>query len=151
MSTCLHLKIATPAQQLVDNPSVRLVRATDSSGSFGILPGHTNLITVLTDSVVRWRGEEGRYCYCALRGGVLIVDRGVRVRIACREGLVDEDLDHLEALVEERRAAETDADREEAVRQLRLHTQAMRQIMSYLHPDDGNVFAETDPGVNKHE
>ena len=35
------------------------LRAEDDSGSFGILAGHADLITVLTMSVVSWRQEDG--------------------------------------------------------------------------------------------
>ena len=53
MSGGLHLTIATPAKLLVDIEDVRSVRAEDASGSFGILAGHADLLTVLSLSVVR--------------------------------------------------------------------------------------------------
>ena len=82
MSKALHLTITTPATVLVDRTDVRSVRAEDDSGGFGILPGHTDLLTVLPASVVRWRNGDGVTHYCALRGGVLTVSGGRRVAIA---------------------------------------------------------------------
>jgi F-type H+-transporting ATPase subunit epsilon len=59
MSGTLHLTVTTPAQILVEAGNVVAVRAEDQSGSFGILPGHADLLTVLVPSVVRWRTTNG--------------------------------------------------------------------------------------------
>src|SRR2546429_1741177 len=48
MSAALHLTITTPAVILVDSDDVASVRAEDASGSFGILPSHADLLTMLT-------------------------------------------------------------------------------------------------------
>jgi F-type H+-transporting ATPase subunit epsilon len=134
MSKGLHLTIATPASVLVDADDVRSLRAEDSSGAFGVLPGHADLLTVLPTTVVRWTraGEATRYC--ALSGGVLTISGGSRVAIACRRGTVGDDLATLEADVAAQRAAELDADRRARVEQLRLHARAVRQLMRFLRP-----------------
>jgi F-type H+-transporting ATPase subunit epsilon len=134
MSEGLHLTIATPASLLVDAGDVGSLRAEDLSGSFGVLPGHADLLTVLPPSVVRWtaRGEAQRFC--AISGGVLTVSGGDRVSIACRRGTVGEDLAALEAAVTAQRAAELDADRRARVEQTRLHARALRQLMRFLRP-----------------
>lgn len=139
MTATLHLIITTPASVLVDDPTVVALRAEDESGGFGILPGHTDLLTVLTASVIRWRNAAGAMLYCAVRGGVLTVTDGARVAVACREGTVDSDLPKLEATVEEQRAQETDDDRQARVEQMRLHAQAVRQLMRLLRsaPHEG--------------
>jgi F-type H+-transporting ATPase subunit epsilon len=134
MSTGLHLLISTPIAVLVDAPGVVAVRAEDESGSFGIRPGHADLITALSPSVVRWREADGTRRFCAVLGGVLTVDGGCRVGIACRRGVVGADLAALEADARARRAAEADVDRHARVEQLRLHAQAVRQLMRYLRP-----------------
>jgi len=69
MSETLHLTVTTPSQILVESDNVAAVRAEDQSGSFGILPGHADLLTVLVPSVLRWRTTEWR---CALCFGVQI-------------------------------------------------------------------------------
>ena len=136
MSGTLHLKITTPAAVLVDDPDVRAVRAEDESGSFGVLPGHTDLLTVLQATVVRWRSGDGAPHYCALRGGVMTVTGGAEVAIACRQGTVGDDLALLEAEVAALHAAETEADRAARVEQMRMHARAVRQLLRYMRPRD---------------
>ena len=130
----LHLTISTPAGILVDARDVTAIRAEDESGSFGIRPGHTDLITVLEPSVVRWRDAGGRTRYCAVLGGVLTIAEGRRVGIACRRGVTGDGLEALEAEVRMRRETEADSDRRARVAQMRLHAQAVRQLMRYLRP-----------------
>lgn len=137
--TALHLIITTPAAVLVDDTTVVSLRAEDESGGFGILPGHTDLLTVLTASVIRWRSAAGAMAYCAVRGGVLTVTDGAHVAVACREGTVGNDLPKLEAAVDALRAQSADEDRRARVEQMRLHAQAVRQLMRLLRtaPHEG--------------
>lgn len=141
MSASLHLTISTPAAVLVDADDVAAVRAEDESGSFGILPGHTDFLTVLPASVVRWRTDGVGARFCALRGGVMTVSQGRHVAIACRRGSVGDDLEKLEHEVEALRAAELDAERRARVEQIRLHARAVRQLMQFLRPS-GQFRAE---------
>jgi F-type H+-transporting ATPase subunit epsilon len=134
MSPALHLTIATPAVVLVDSDDVASVRAEDASGSFGILPSHADLLTMLTPSVVRWRTAAGHTGFCAVKGGVLTVSQGRRVAIACREGVVDDSLQTLEDRVRVIRAEQVEADRRARVAQVQLHTRAVRQLVRYLRP-----------------
>lgn len=141
MSRALHLTITTPAVVLVDAEDVVSVRAEDESGSFGILPGHADLLTVLSACVVRFRDKAEGLHYCALSGGVLTVEEGRRVAIACRQGAVSDDLEELEGAVDTMRQEETDADRRARVEQMRLHAHAVRQLMRYLRPGRGEAMA----------
>jgi F-type H+-transporting ATPase subunit epsilon len=109
MSAALHLTITTPAVVLVDSDEVASLRAEDASGSFGILPSHADLLTMLTPSVVRWRTVAGHTGFCAVKGGVLTVSQGHRVAIACREGIVDDSLQTLEERVRVVRAEQVEA------------------------------------------
>lgn len=129
----LHLVIATPMAVLADTEAIA-VRAEDASGSFGILAGHTDLLTVLPDSVVRWRTPDGSSHYCALRSGVMTVNAGRDVAIACREGQLGDDLQLLEEKVRQMRAAEVDSARRARVEHLQLHARAIRNLMRYLRP-----------------
>jgi F-type H+-transporting ATPase subunit epsilon len=146
MSGALHLTITTPAAVLVDAVDVAAVRAEDESGGFGILPGHTDFLTVLPASVVRWRNGGGAVHFCALRGGVMTVVEGRRVAIACRQGTIGDDLEKLEAEVEALRAAELDAERRARVEQMRLHARAVRQLMRYLRP---GIAGDAEPPTRK--
>jgi F-type H+-transporting ATPase subunit epsilon len=126
MSETLYLTVTTPSQILVESDNVAAVRAEDQSGSFGILPGHADLLTVLVHSVLDWRTTDGAARFCAVRGGVFTVASGRDVAVACREGVVGDSLDDLEAKVRAVRAQELEADRRARVEQVRLHALAVR-------------------------
>ena len=131
MSAPLHLLISTPQQILVDCADVLALRGEDASGSFGLLPGHEDFLTALVPTVLRWRRAGGAPGFCAVRGGVLSL-RGGELRIACREGVLGAQLETLEAGVRSARAARLDSTRQARVEHLRLHTQAVRQLVRYL-------------------
>jgi F-type H+-transporting ATPase subunit epsilon len=135
MSAALHLTVTTPSQILVESDDVVAVRAEDQSGSFGILPGHADLLTVLVPSVLRWRTADGAARYCAVRGGVFTVAAGRDIAVACREGVVGDSLEDLEAKVRTVRAQELEADRKARVEEVRLHALAVRQLLRYLRPN----------------
>jgi F-type H+-transporting ATPase subunit epsilon len=130
----LHLTLATPTRVVVDGLAIVALRADDTSGSFGIRQGHADFVTLLDACVVQWRTEDGATHCCAVDGGVLRVSRGSQVAIACREAIPGESLASLEAQVHRARAALADADRRARVEQMRLHAQAVRQILRYLRP-----------------
>ena len=130
----LHLTVTTPMAVLVDVPGVVALRAEDESGSFGILPGHTDFLTALPASVLRWRRADGVQQFCALRAGLMTVSGGTRVAVACREGILGDDLARLEAEVWKLRIDEAEAARRTRVEQMRLHASAVRQLMRYLRP-----------------
>jgi F-type H+-transporting ATPase subunit epsilon len=134
MSGALHLTVTTPGQILVDSGDVAAVRAEDESGSFGILPGHADLLTALVPSVVRWRTADGSTHFCAVRGGVFTVSAGHNVAVACREGVLGDSLEDLESKVRAVRAQQTEADRKARVEQVRMHALAVRQLLRYLRP-----------------
>ena len=135
MNRNLHLTVTTPAKVLVESDNVVAVRAEDQSGSFGVLPGHIDLLTVLVPSVVRWRAVDGVERFCAVRSGVFTVSAGRNVAIACREGVVSDSLADLEEQVRTVRAQQLEADRTVRVRQVRAHALAVRQLVRYLRPD----------------
>ena len=140
MTGALHLTVTTPMEVLVDAPAVVSVRAEDQSGGFGILPGHTDFLTALPASVLRWRGADGGVHYCALRAGLMTVSDGARVAVACREAILGDDLARLEAQVAKLRTDEADTDRRARVEQMRLHASAVRQLMRYLRPGAPGAF-----------
>jgi F-type H+-transporting ATPase subunit epsilon len=131
----MRLVISEPARVVADNDDVVSVRAEDASGSFGILPGHADLITVLTPSVVAWRHADGRPGWCAVRRGVLSVHDGNKVAIATRQAQLGDDLASLEHAVLDRYRAELDAERRGRVAATRLHAAAIREIIRALRSD----------------
>lgn len=141
MSGALHLTITTPMEVIVDAPSVLSLRADDESGGFGILPGHTDFLTTLPASVVRWHGADGIVHFCALRAGLLTVTAGTKVAIGCREGILGDDLTRLEEDVAQLRADQIDANRCAQVEQMRLHANAVRQLIHLLRPGQTGALA----------
>jgi F-type H+-transporting ATPase subunit epsilon len=135
MSVTLHLTVTTPAQILVTSDSVAAVQAEDQSGSFGVLPGHADLLTVLVPSVLRWRTVDGAAGFCAVHGGVFTVASGRDVAVACREAVVGDSLEELEEKVRAVRAQELEGERKARVEQMRLHALAVRQLVRYLRPN----------------
>ncbi|MEK4035067.1 F0F1 ATP synthase subunit epsilon [Methylocystis sp. IM3] len=134
MSQGLRLIISTPTALLVDIADATSVRAEDASGGFGVLPGHAEFVTALSDHVLRWRGADDRQHYCAVRGGVMTVRGGATVRVACRHGVLGDDLAKLEAEVRAAAAARAAGESRARVEQTRLHAYAVRQLVRYLRP-----------------
>ena len=139
MSPTLRLTLSTPVAILVDAEVIVALRAEDESGSFGILPGHADFLTVLTPSVLRWRGTDNVEHFCATEEGVLRVSEGSRVSIACRNGVLGDSLSALEAQISAAHAAQLDTARNARVEQTRLHAQAVRQVLHYLRPNRGGA------------
>jgi len=131
----MRLVITTPAGIVVDADGVQHVRAEDSTGSFGLLPHHDELLTVLAISVVTWRDRDGREHYVAVSGGVLSVTGGERVQIATRDAQAGDDLDELERAVVARYHAEAAAAAASSREMARLEGAMIRRIQRYLHPD----------------
>jgi F-type H+-transporting ATPase subunit epsilon len=131
----MRLLISEPGRLIVDHPDVANVRAEDESGCFGILPGHTDLLTVLPLSVVAWQHEDGRSGYCAIRRGVMTVRAGYDVSIAARQAQIGQDLERLEHAVLAHFQAEADAERVARVADMRLHMEAVRRIIEALRPN----------------
>ncbi len=132
MTVVLPLRIVTPLAVIVDQPAIRL-RASDASGSFGILPGHADFLTRLAVSVVTWVTPDGAAHFCAVRGGALTVRAG-KVAIATREAVTGDDLERLDREVLSRFRANLDEERVEHVETTRLQLHVMRQMLSRLQP-----------------
>jgi len=130
----MRLLITTPTAVVTDDPDVLAVRAEDETGSFGILNGHADFLTVLTVSVVAWHRADGRQRYCAVRRGVLRVNAGSDVAIATREAITSDDLDHLEQVVVAQFRSALEVERTARTESLQLQMKAIRQIVRYLRP-----------------
>lgn len=131
----MRLDVTTPFATVLHTDEAIHVRAEDDSGSFGILSGHADFLTVLGVSVLTWRDGHASEHYVALRGGVLSVRDGTSITVTTAEAVPGEDLRLLETEVltlfrrqaDEERAAHTEAQR--------LHLAAIRQIMRLLRPE----------------
>lgn len=130
----MRLLITDPLQVIADFGDVVSVSAEDISGGFGIWPGHADFLTVLAISVVAWRRADGRQGFCAVRRGILTVTGGQQVAIATRQAVPGDDLARLEHDVIARFHADADTERTERVAAMRLHMQAIREIVRCLRP-----------------
>jgi len=131
----MRLLITTPAAVVTDESDVMSVRAEDETGSFGILQGHADFLTVLSVSVVAWRRGDGSQRYCAVRHGVLRVNGGSEVAIASRDAIAGDDLVRLEQVVMGQLRAELETERRARTESLQLQMKAIRQIVRYLRPE----------------
>ena len=131
----MRLLITDTTAVVADYPDVTSVRAEDESGSFGILDGHADLLTVLSVSVVSWRRANGDAGCCAVRHGVLSVQQGRQVAIATRQAQLGSDLADLETSVLARFRADVEAESSGRVAAMRLHTEAIRRIVAALRPE----------------
>lgn len=128
----MKLLVTTPMSTVLDAENVTHVRAEDSTGAFGILPGHADFITVLDVSVITWRGPHQDEHHIAVRGGILSVRGGNSVEIATREAIGEDTLQQLGASVLERFRQETEAEAESRFSGTRLQLAAIRQLQRYL-------------------
>lgn len=83
----LRLQDATRLQSFTD---VTSFVGEDSSGSFGILPGHARLLTVLIVGLARFRTSEDHWKYLAMPGAVLSFHDDV-LTLSTRRFLIDDD------------------------------------------------------------
>jgi F-type H+-transporting ATPase subunit epsilon len=135
----MKLVIATPLAIVLEAEEVRAVKARDETGSFGILPGHADFLTVLPVSVLAWRDGSGAEHYAALRGGVFEVRDGQTVSVASPEAICGDDLARLENDVleafqrrqEEERAAHSSLER--------MGLTAVKHIFEHLRPQQGGL------------
>ena len=130
----MRLRIVTPLAVVVEEEGVVALRAEDASGSFGVLPGHADLLTSLAISVVSWRSADGARRFCAVRRGVLTVTAGSDIDIATREAVAGDDLATLDETVLGSFRAALETERTERVESTRLQLSAIRQIVGRLRP-----------------
>ncbi len=130
----MRLLITEPTRVVVDDIGVMTVRAEDASGSFGILPGHADLVTALTPSLVVWQQADGRQRWCAVRRGVLSVSAGRDVVIATPQAECGDDPAQLEEAVRAHLEETRELERQARVAATKLHTAAIREIIRALRP-----------------
>ena len=134
----MRLLITEPMRVVVNDTNVASVSAEDASGSFGILPGHADLVTALTPSIVTWQLADGQRRWCAVRRGVLSVSAGRQVAIATRQAECGEDPVQLEHTVRARLQAMRDSERQSRVAATKLHAATIREIIRALRPNARN-------------
>jgi F-type H+-transporting ATPase subunit epsilon len=94
----LVLQSATQCERV---DSVASFVGEDDSGSFGIMPGHARMITVLSYGLARFRVAQSPWIYLALPGGVLYFVRD-ELRISTRRYFKDPDYDRISGVLLDR-------------------------------------------------
>lgn len=128
----LHLTIATPTELLIDHLPVRIVRAEDASGSFGVMAGHTNLLTMADQAILRWSEVDGRRRFCAVENALMVVSEGTEFRVSAREALIGDRLEALAQEVAAMRARTSEESKRERVEATQLHARAVRSLVAHL-------------------
>jgi F-type H+-transporting ATPase subunit epsilon len=128
----MRLLITTPTALVVDDTDVRHVRAEDETGAFGILPGHTDFLTVLAISVISWRDGANTDHHVAVRGGMLTVRDGDLVEVATRDAVLEDSLEKLGDAVLDRFREDAQVETEARTSSARLQLATMRQLHRFL-------------------
>ena len=140
-ANAMHLVLSSLGTVLVDAAGVRSVRAQDATGSFGLWPGHEDLLAALRVGLLSWRDAQDAWHCCAVRSGVLTLQRGCELQIASREAVLGDDPAQLERTVLEqlrqRQQTEDHARRESH----QIEVQLLRQLQP------GRAHARSTPGV----
>lgn len=96
----------------------------DATGSFGILPGHTRMMTNLVFGLARFRrGQESPWMYLAMPGAVLYFADNT-LSLASRHYLIDEDYERISQRLADELLAE-----EEALQDIRESVRRMEEAM----------------------
>jgi len=102
--TAMVLDLRSPARtERIEG--VRSFVGRDASGSFGLLPGHERLLTVLVLGLARFRLEDAAWHYLAVPGAVLDGEAD-RIVLATRHYLLDTDYDRISRRLDEEIARE---------------------------------------------
>ena len=93
----------------------------DSSGSFGILPGHARMMTALTFGLARFRQDEQSWRYLAVPGGILYFCNNT-LTLNTRRYLIDDDYMRISQALQDELLAE-----EEQLQTLKKSLQRMEE------------------------
>jgi F-type H+-transporting ATPase subunit epsilon len=93
----------------------------DASGSFGILPGHARMMTVLVFGLARFRTAADDWHYLALPGALLYFSDNA-LSLGTRRFLLDDDYGRISAALHEQLLAE-----ERALHEIRNSLQRMEE------------------------
>ena len=129
--TALSLSLQSPSRsQRIDG--VTSLVARDRSGSFGVLPGHARMITLIEAGLLRFRrgGETWEYVACA--SGLLYV-LGVEVRLCTSRFLTGTDYGRLSEALEAQLRAEQDALKSQRSSVARMEEEMVRRLWRLNH------------------
>lgn len=122
----MRLLITVPTHVLLDEPVVKVV-AESPEGSFGLLPRHLDLATLLVPGLLTFTRPDGEEAIVAVDHGTLI-KVGDRVRVACRRALLAGDPQEAEQAVRERFLRESEREKLARAALARLEIDVVRRL-----------------------
>lgn len=122
----MRLLITVPTHVLLDEPVVKVV-AESPAGSFGLLPRHLDLATLLVPGLLTFTRPDGEEAIVAVDHGTLI-KVGDRVRVACRRALLAGDPQEAEQAVRERFLHESEREKLARAALARLEIDVVRRL-----------------------
>jgi len=125
----VKLRVFTCTEVLLEQ-EVAHVTVEDPTGSLGIRPGHAPLVTPLVPGILVARDTDGAERYAALNGGVLVV-RPDLVEVASRQGVVSDDLQHLETTVLSTFERQVEEDRANHTAFEKMRISFMRRVLEF--------------------
>jgi len=128
----LHLESATQ-YELVEN--VASFVGEDSSGSFGILPGHERQLTALTTGLARFRTADSAWEYLAVPGAVLYCHDDT-LRLCARRYLRDSNYERIGAALHQQLLAEETERRQVRERLHRLEEEMLKRLWKLGRPKE---------------
>lgn len=99
----------------------------DPSGSFGILAGHTRMMTVLVMGLARYRETDGPWQYLAMPGAVLYFCNNV-LTLSTRRFLKDSDYNRISQALRDQLAAEEARLRDTKASLRRMEEEILRRM-----------------------
>ncbi len=133
----MRLTVSTPTAVVEDVDDLRIVRAEDDTGSFGIQPGHADFVTVLPVSVVSWTATDRREGFVLVRQGVMTMSDGWHVNIAARDAYRDDELQDLGQTVTDVLRQADEMEGVSRTSDTRLHLATIRQVEKVLREGRG--------------
>jgi len=95
----MRLKLLLPTEVLLDQPVAKLI-AEGRNGFFCLLPRHRDFVAALAPGVLAYYEESGAEHFAAIDEGVLVkYERDVMV--SAYDGVLGDDLEDLQALVDD--------------------------------------------------
>ena len=96
--TSMRFKVFSPIEVVLD-VEISKVEAEGIDGFFTLLPRHTDFITALRQSILSYTKPTGDVSYIACDRGVL-VKKGAEVRLSTKLAILDDNLSHLEHVID---------------------------------------------------
>ena len=122
----MRLLITVPTHVVLDEPVVKVV-AESPAGSFGLLPRHLDLATLLVPGLLTFTRPDGEEAIVAVDHGTL-VKVGDRIRVACRRALLARDPQEAEQAVRERFLFESEREKLARAALARLEVDLVRRL-----------------------